>query len=172
MLIETLWVLFITTVPMLEMQVSIPLGILNSSLTVPFIGTIHGFGLPWWYVFLLAVIANISAAVFGYFALDLFVHKILLRSASVAKFYHKQLERAQRKLHPAVEKHGWWGLVLFLALPFPGTGIYTGTLAAWSLGMDYKQFLIATIIGSILAGIVILGLVGGLHLLPLPSFRL
>lgn len=53
-----------------------------------------------------------------------------------------------------VEKYEFWGLVLFVGIPLPGTGAWTGTLAASLLDMDFKSSVIAVMLGVVLAGVI------------------
>ncbi len=54
-----------------------------------------------------------------------------------------------------VDKYGYWGLALFVAIPLPITGAYTGTLGAWVLGMDPKKTFLAVALGALIAGIIV-----------------
>ncbi len=55
-----------------------------------------------------------------------------------------------------MDKYGFWGLALFVAVPLPLTGAYTGTILAWLLGMDWKKAFPAVGLGVIVAGVVVL----------------
>jgi len=65
------------------------------------------------------------------------------------------VERARKKVHAKVEKYGYWGLLLFVAVPLPVTGAWTGTLGAWVLGLSYKKAFFAIAGGVVLAGIIV-----------------
>ena len=82
-------------------------------------------------------------------------HRLLYKVASYRKFFDRFVERARRKVHPQVEKYGYWGLMVFVAIPLPMTGAWTGTLGAWVLGMEWKKASLAIIAGVILAGIAV-----------------
>ena len=60
-------------------------------------------------------------------------------------------ERTQHKLHPYVEKYGEWGLAVFIGVPLPGTGAYTGAFGAFLLGLDKRKFLVANALGVLIA---------------------
>jgi uncharacterized membrane protein len=65
-----------------------------------------------------------------------------------------------------VDKYGFWGLTLLVAVPLPITGVYTGTALAWLLGMDWKKAFPATALGAVVAGVIVLLLtLGGAGLL-------
>ena len=65
-----------------------------------------------------------------------------------------------------IEKYGFWGLVLFVGIPLPGTGAWTGCLIASVLNMDKKKAFIASIIGVFMASIIMMivsfGVIGNL----------
>lgn len=68
---------------------------------------------------------------------------------------HRKLERIREKARPGVEKYGVLGLALFVGVPLPGTGAYSGTLAAWLLDMEWHRALAGVTLGVVLAfGIV------------------
>jgi len=74
----------------------------------------------------------------------------------------KLFERTRRKLNGRVEKYGYWALTLFVAIPLPVTGAWTGTLAAFVFGLPKKASFIAIFIGvCISATIVTLVTLGG-----------
>ncbi len=153
--LSTFILIVLTFIPMLELRAAIPLGILSGSVTQPFFGPVSGFELPWWYVFLVCVAANILLAATFYWFLDLVVHRFLLRWAWFARFYHRRVEKAQKRIHSKVERYGWLGLALFIGIPFPGTGVYTGGLAAYGLGMGFKKYLLASTLGVLVAGALV-----------------
>jgi uncharacterized membrane protein len=69
--------------------------------------------------------------------------------------FDRIVERSRRKVHAKVEKYGYAGLILFVAIPLPITGAYTGTLGAWILGMDRRKTVLAVFGGVIIAGIIV-----------------
>ncbi|MDZ7821038.1 MAG: small multi-drug export protein [Candidatus Marinimicrobia bacterium] len=75
------------------------------------------------------------------------------------KLYERSLHRIQTKIHPKVEKYGEFGLALFIGIPLPGSGVYTGALAAFVLDISAKKFMVATVIGVLIAAVLILAAV-------------
>lgn len=68
---------------------------------------------------------------------------------------HRKLESIRTKAHPKVEKYGVFGLALFVGIPLPGTGAYSGSLAAWLLDVEWPRALLGVAMGVMLAfGIV------------------
>jgi uncharacterized membrane protein len=55
-----------------------------------------------------------------------------------------------------VDRYGFLGLALFVAIPLPLTGAYTGTILAWLLGTDWRKAFPAVALGVLVAGIVVL----------------
>jgi len=64
---------------------------------------------------------------------------------------HRKLERIRDKAHPKVEKYGLLGLAVFVAIPLPGTGAYSGSVAAWLLDIEWKRGLLGVVIGVLIA---------------------
>jgi uncharacterized membrane protein len=87
------------------------------------------------------------------------IHKLLLRFAWYKKISEKLIERARNKVKKSVDKYGYIGLAIFVAIPLPLTGAYTGALGAWVLGMDMKKAFLAVALGVAVAGGLVLGAV-------------
>jgi uncharacterized membrane protein len=68
--------------------------------------------------------------------------------------------RTRRKVEGSVNRWGIWGIFLFVAIPLPFTGAWTGTLAAWILGLDKRRSLLAVFGGVALSAIIVTTLVG------------
>lgn len=88
------------------------------------------------------------------------VHKLLYRWGRYASFFDRFIERARAKVHPKVERFGYWGLLVFVAIPLPVTGAWTGALGAWVLGMERKRAVLAIAAGVLVAGIIVSLVVG------------
>ena len=78
--------------------------------------------------------------------------------SKVAKWLDKKVEKHKGQ----IEKYGFWGLVLFVGIPLPGTGAWTGCLIASVLEMDRKKAFIAAMIGILMASIIMMILSFGL----------
>ena len=83
------------------------------------------------------------------------LNKLLLRWRAYRRFFEGVVERARHKVHAKVEKYGYAGLILFVAIPLPVTGAYTGTLGAWMLGMDRRKTILAVTAGVIIAAAIV-----------------
>ncbi|NJE84253.1 ligand-binding protein SH3 [Thermococcus sp. CX2] len=69
----------------------------------------------------------------------------------IARLYLYYVERVRKKAHPYVERWGFLGLTIFVAIPLPGTGIWTGALAAYLLGIEKRMAVPALILGGLLS---------------------
>jgi uncharacterized membrane protein len=150
-----IFILFaITMIPAFELRASIPIGILSVKVDLPFGMHIEGMGLSWPVVFMICVASN---AVLGALIFPLIDHIMIVleKIPLVRSIWNKFIIRAQNRMHPYVEKWGVLGVALFVAVPLPGSGSYSGALGYYLLGIGYRKFLIANTIGVILAGIAV-----------------
>jgi uncharacterized membrane protein len=132
-------VLLATVLPISELRGGMWLGIVT-------------FGLDPLLTFSIAVITNILIFFPIFFALRLFYDKVLYR----IPLFDKYLDNLRKRGKPKVDKYGFWGLFLFVAIPLPLTGVYTGTILAWLLGMDWKKAFPAVAFGVLIAGGIVL----------------
>jgi uncharacterized membrane protein len=154
MLDKIFWLIVLTLIPALELRLSIPVGILQNSVALPFGLAFQGFGLAWPIVFLVCVATNMALGPMVYFLLNKFVH-FFLRFSWFASHYNRQVLHTQKKIQPFVQKYGHFGVALFIAVPLPGSGSYTGALAAYLLGIDPKKFMLINAVGVFIAGVLV-----------------
>ena len=159
------WLVLLTLLPCLELRASIPVGLWSRPIEVPFFGQVSGLGLSILEVLPLVLVVNILLGLFLFVFLDSLV-RLFTRVQFIRVIYNKLVERTRRKASKIVEKYGTIGLALFIAIPLPGSGVWTGALAAYLLGMKLKKFLVADIAGVLIAGLIVtlatLGLLNGL----------
>lgn len=99
-----------------------------------------------------------------------FINRILdwMRKSQHFKKMALWLDKKVEKNKSSIEKYGFWGLVIFVGIPLPGTGAWTGSLIASVLEMDRKKSFIAILLGVIMASIIMMllsfGLLRGLFL--------
>lgn len=134
-------IVILTLMPFLELRASIPYGILVAKL-------------PWWQVFVLAVIVNIALGPVIYFLIDKFLH-LMLRIGFVKRIWDRMIVKTQKKIHPKVERYGLVGLGIFIGVPLPGSGVYSGAIGGYLLGFRKRDFYLATVIGVLIAAIVV-----------------
>lgn len=87
-----------------------------------------------------------------------FINKILdwMRKSKHFKGFASWLDKKVDKHKSSIEKYGFWGLVLFVGIPIPGTGAWTGCLIASVLEMDRKKAFLAALIGVFMASIIMM----------------
>lgn len=139
---DILTLIILTLLPFLELRASIPYGVFNTDFSLLTI-------------FLVCVVTNIFLAPILYFFFNEIIH-IFLRIGFVNRYYQKTVVRTQKRVHKYVERYGVWGLAIFIGIPLPGSGVYSGALAAYLLGFRFREFFKAAIIGVLIAGIIVL----------------
>lgn len=127
----------LTFLPLLELRASIPYGLLATPL-------------PWWVVFIAAVAINWLVAPVVYLFLK-YALQFLLRNAWFARIWECHTERTQKRISRAVDTWGTWGLAVFIGIPLPGSGVYTGALGAYLLGMGFRRFMWVALAGVLIA---------------------
>ena len=146
---KILIVLLISMIPMIELRGAIPIAVGMD------------LGLPGWLVLIVAIIGNIIPVPIIYF----FARKVLDWGTKCkwkpfkqfCNFCLKKGEKGGKKLLEKTGKYGtYFALFLFVAVPVPGTGAWTGTLAASILNLDFKKTMIAIIAGVLTAGLIML----------------
>ncbi len=122
-----------------------------------------------WPYFLLVLILNISIIFLIFMFLD-FLHEKFMRLRWYKKIIGKILLKIQKKADKIEIKMNKWGylaLMLFVAIPLPGSGVWTGTLVAWIIGLNRSKSFFAIAAGTIIAGLLVLllslGIFAGFH---------
>ena len=135
---------FISMVPLIELRGAIPYS--------------QVFGLPIVQSFIICIIGNMLPIPIIY----LFARKVLEWGADkpvIGKFFTFCLEKGEKggkKLQAKAGKGLFIALMLFVGIPVPGTGAWTGTLAASILDMDFKSTVAAVLLGVLLAGVIMM----------------
>jgi len=104
----------------------------------------------------LILLSNLAIFWPGYYFLEIMYHRF-----PEGGWVHRKLEGIRVKAHPLVEKYGVVGLAVFVAIPLPGTGAYSGTAAAWLLKMDPKKAFLAVSLGVLGAFLIVWALSAG-----------
>ena len=73
------------------------------------------------------------------------------------KFFDWLFARTRRKTAD-IEKYEFWGLAIFVAIPLPATGAWTGAMAGWLLGLNFFRSLLSIFLGVLIAGVVMTAL--------------
>ncbi|MDT4763383.1 small multi-drug export protein [Sphaerochaeta sp. PS] len=107
----------------------------------------------------LCILANALVAPIAYTFLAT-AHKLLhARWLWYASFFDRFVAKAQKRVYPKVSKYGYWGILLFVAVPLPITGAWTGTLGSWILGLDKRKTMMAVFGGVVVSGLIVTSLV-------------
>jgi len=133
--------ILITLIPTLELRASIPYGILRADM-------------GWSAVFIVCTVTNIVLGPLVYLFLDKAVG-LLLRFERIDRLYRRTVARTQRRIQRSVDRYGEMGVALFIGVPLPGTGSYSGALGAYLLGLGYRKFIVANVIGVLMAGTIV-----------------
>lgn len=142
MLKKYLYIFLISMVPLIELRGAIPVS--------------QGFQLPLLQSYIVCVIGNMLPVPVIY----LFARKVLEWGKGkkyIGKFFTFCIEKGHKGGEKLKEKAGrglFVALLLFVGIPLPGTGAWTGTLAASFLDMGFKKSVIAVLLGVLLAGVI------------------
>ena len=117
-------------------------------------------GVGWFPAFITCVIANVLVIIPVFFFLD-YVHTYLMKVKIYERIFTMYFDRVRKRVEAQFVKHTWeyWVLFLFVAIPFPSTGAYTGCIVAWFLEMDRKKSFATIALGVLVAGIVVTSVV-------------
>ncbi len=139
--------LLFTILPITELRVGMPLAveyaISNNVSLIP--------------IFLLVIFVNILLIFFLFWFLDN-LHKGFMNFRLYNKFFNFYLKKIQKKTDKFEKQYtslGIIALMLFVAIPLPGTGAWTGCILAWVLGLERKKSIIAISAGVLIAGLIV-----------------
>ena len=143
MFVKYLSIFFVSMVPLIELRGAIPMAV--------------GMDLNYWSALAVCMLGNMLPVPIIYF----FARKVLIWGAHkkyIGKFFRFCLEKGERGGQKLVKTAGRGGLfvalMLFVGIPLPGTGAWTGTLAASFLNMGIKSTALAVSLGVLLAGLI------------------
>jgi uncharacterized membrane protein len=150
MLKKYLWIFFVSMVPIVELRGAIPIS--------------QGLQLPLLQSYIVCIIGNMLPVPIIY----LFARKVLVWGADkkyIGKFFTFCLVKGEKGGEKLKSKAGnglFIALLLFVGVPLPGTGAWTGTLAASFLDFGFKKSVLAVLFGVLLAGLIMGGISAGL----------
>ena len=111
-------------------------------------------GIPIVAAYFLCVFANMLVIPIFYIFLRT-LHNVFYKVKLYRNIFDRFVRRTMNRAEQKVKKYGYWGVMLFVAIPLPITGAYTGTLAAWLLKLDMKKAVWYLALGVIIAGIIV-----------------
>lgn len=131
--------------PVLEIRGAIPVGVAN--------------GLEPWFAYFIGLVGNMLPIPF----LILLTRKIIewLKKHNILVRFTAWLEKKGEEKAKQVKAYSFWGLLILVAIPLPGTGAWTGALVASLLNMRLKDALPAITLGVIIAGLIVLAVTFG-----------
>jgi uncharacterized membrane protein len=137
---DWLEIFIISAVPVIELRGSIPWGIL-------------ALNMPYFETYILAVLGSMIPSAFILWLIPALLDwmKGTKYLAGIANWIY---DRGIRKSE-SIQKYSFWGMFILVAIPLPGTGVWTGCLAASLIGMDFKKAILAAFLGTATAGIIV-----------------
>jgi uncharacterized membrane protein len=133
---------------------ALPLTELRASIPVAFAVMADSWVWPWWKVYLLAVVGNMLPVPFILMLLGP-VSRWLSRWKLFERFFGWLFDRTRRRVGPHIRKYEALGLTVFVAIPLPVTGAWTGSVAAFVFDIPRKQSIVSIFLGVLVAGAVI-----------------
>ena len=137
---EFIWTMLVSMVPVVELRGGIPFGVAT--------------GLPVWLAWLAAVIGNLIPVPF----IIVYIRRIFQWMRRKMPRFNGVVDKLEQKAHlkgATVTRYKYLGLAIFVAIPLPGTGAWTGALVAAFLDMPLRKAIPSIVIGVLLAGIAI-----------------
>lgn len=145
-------VVLVAALPVIELRGALPLGIT--------------LGLDPSAAFALSVLGNMLPMPFIIKLLEPFT-RALRRMPRISKAIEDYYTRTHAK-SSQIKRYGFWGLVVFVAIPLPSTGAWTGAVAASLLGLRFWPAMLALLLGTFSAGIIVMSLwLFGLSVMPI-----
>ena len=137
---DFVYALILSLLPIAELRGGIPFALLS--------------GYSVWLSYIGCVVANFLVGPLVFVFLNT-AHKIFYGIPLYRKLFDWFERRVRRKTAHLIEKYGFWGVAIFVAIPLPVTGAYTGSFAAWLFKLDFKRSMLAVMVGVIISGIIV-----------------
>ena len=136
-------VMVIAALPIAELRVAIPVGI-------------HTFNMPWYWAFFISLIGNILPV-----PILLLFFDSLAKLVSMVKPGKKLVDwvfERTRRHEKTILKYEWLGLAIFVGIPLPFTGAWTGAILAFIMGLKFFPSLLSIFCGIVMAGVIVTSL--------------
>ncbi len=146
---KQLYLLLLAMMPINELRGTIPVGI-------------EVFKLPVWQVLLVAITGTMIPIFFLLLLLPWLVNFLTKRSALADRFFTWLFQRTREKFYKNYSLYGNLGLAIFVAIPLPMTGAWSGAVAAFVFGIPYWRALGWIFLGVVVSGLIIMVLSLGL----------
>ena len=149
---ESLVTFIISMLPVVELRLAIPMGV--------------SLGLPVWKAAIISVVGNLLPVPFIIAFIRVVMEWLRGRSKTAQRFVAWLEQKGDGRKAERVRKYEFWGLLILVAIPLPGTGAWTGALIAALLHVRMKRALPPIVLGVIIAAIIVsLATAGVIHLL-------
>jgi len=144
-MISELEVFLMAMAPLGELRLAIPAGL-----------TLYQFS--WWKTYVIALSGNLIVALFLLLFLQNFSGFLKKHLKTFDKLFWRWLAEVQKRANPYVIKYGFWGLIVFVAIPLPLTGAWAASAAAFLLGIPLRIALFSIALGLVVSGMIVTGL--------------
>jgi len=134
------YAILLSMLPISELRGGIPYAIAND--INPFVA------------YFACVVANILAFPIVFFFLE-FLHPFFMKIKFYQNLFDKFIIKTRNKVKDKIEKYGFWGIMVFVMIPLPVTGAYTGSFAAWLFNIPKKKAFLSVVLGVIISGIIV-----------------
>ncbi|MBU4360401.1 small multi-drug export protein [Patescibacteria group bacterium] len=141
-LIPEIKTLLASMVPVTELRVALPVALLSYKMSI----------VP---AYVLSVIGNIIPVFLLLLFWKYFVKFLMQNSKTCEKFFNWLFERTRKKFEGKYQKWGKLALVLFVAIPLPITGAWTGSVAAWLFNFKYWESILLIFLGVCISGVIV-----------------
>ncbi len=135
-----LYAIVLSMLPVSEVRGGIPYAMLS--------------GIPWYVALPVCAAANMLIV----FPLYLFLNTVnqqFMRIGIYRKLFTRYIERVRKRGEKVIQKYGYPGLIVFVAVPLPVTGAYTGTVLSWLLGMQQRKSFFFIAAGVLMASVIV-----------------
>lgn len=139
-------VILISMLPIIELRGAIPIAM--------------SMGMTYKKSFLLSFVGSSIPAILIVYLIG-YIFKLLRKINFFDRFILKISEKTLSK-RDQIDKYGYFGLYLFVAIPLPGTGVWTGSLLSYLLEMNKPKAVLAVVLGNLTAGIIVTAISGGI----------
>lgn len=133
--------LILSFLPISELRGAIPFGFFR--------------GLPLWSAMILGTLGNLLVTPLAFMFLDFFHAFFYQHWSFYTKIFDHTVQKAHQRVGDKIKAWGYFGLLLFVGIPLPFTGAYSGVLGAWVLGLHRKKSYIAISFGVLVAAIIV-----------------
>ena len=139
---DLIYAILLSMLPIAELRGGIPFALLGENPVHPVTA------------YIVCCAANMLVFPITFFFLGFFHEKFLVMNW-YKNLFDKMVERTRRKTQSYIDKYGFWGLMVFVMIPLPVTGAYTGSFAGWSFGVKKRKAFLAVSLGVLIAGVIV-----------------